>query len=354
MKRSLVSALFAMGLLHATNTRLITMGGFGDYLIDDANIETYPTQAYFFPNTVVGELGSGDFEKSSFRINLLVGDEGRFGSFYLCANKSPSDPLSHRLSGIYPIDPGLDMGYFYRKGHLLLGAHTGYMGSYSDANDSLIRADIGYGRLGIGWLMQGQPTEVSLAYYNISGRNDPAGASLAGGSALDLRARSLFPISDQTAVVAALQYHDDKLKDNIIDPNDYREIGARIGFNTTPVKGYTLVMGLNYWEYREHIADTSTDFQGLSATTGLDAKIASFLNIRVGASKYFWGVRETNGTKERIYSFFYNFGLGLMFDELEIDGHIKNDILFSGPYFIGGESPGMFSQVSVKYHFRTF
>ena len=352
MKKLILTTILVAGL-HATNTRLITMGGFGDYLVDDANMEVYPTQAYFFPNAVIGELGTGDFQKSSLRINLQVGDEGRFGSFYLCANKTPTDPLSHRLSPDYPVNPGIDAGYFLNRGQLLMGAHVGYMGSYDDTPDSLIRSDIAYARVGLGWLMEGQPSEFSVAYYSISGRNEPRSRNMEGASALELRARSLFPISDQTALVVAAQYHDDNLSDNLVSENTYQEYTARLGFNTTPVKGYTLIMGLNYWAYKE--SDTlSLDFKGISSTTGLEATITDFLRFRVGASKYFWGVLDDGTQQQRISSFYYNFGLGLVFEQLEIDGHLSQDLLFSGPSFIGGGEPGVFSQVSIKYHFRTF
>jgi len=338
----------------ATYTRVLTLGGFGDYLVDDGNIEIYPTQAHFFPNTVVGELGTGDFKKGLFRLNLEIGDEGRFGSIFLAPNKSPGGPLSWRIPSRYTPDPGAEAGYFKNLGNLLLGFHAGYMGMYvSDPNKSVLkRSDLLYGRFGIGWLVEGSPTEASLSYASLTGRNDSSGARMDAGNAIEFHARSLWPISDQTAMLVSVYYYDDDLSDNISSSNTYTEFGACYGFNTTPLSGYTILAGLNYWGYDE--STTGTTFEGISGSVGLEATVTRFFLFRMGANKYLWGSEESGESRKSVVPFFYNFGLGIKVEELLIDGYINKELLFEGPYFIGGEATGLFGSVSVKYHFKTF
>lgn len=337
----------------ATYTRVITLGGFGDYLIDDGNTEIYPTQAYFFPNTVVGELGTGDFKKGFFRLNLEVGDEARFGMFFLTPNKSPGGPLSWRIPSRYTPDPGAEAGYFKNIGNLLLGFHAGYMGRYvSNPDDVLMRSDLLYGRFGIGWLIEGLPTEASLSYGSMTARNDSVVAAMDAGSFMEFHARSLWPISDQTAMVISLYYYDDDLSDNLNTSNTYKEFGASYGFNTTPVSGYTIIAGLNYFGYDESV--TGTTFEGVSGSCGLEATVTKFILFRMGACKYLWGAEESGENAKSVVPFYYNFGLGIKIEELLIDGYINKELLFEGPYFIGGVPTGLFGSVSVKYHFKTF
>lgn len=353
MMRKLIALGALASGLWATYTRVITLGGFGDYLTDDGNTEIYPTQAYFFPNIVVGELGTGDFTKGLFRLNLQIGDEGRFGAFFLAPNKSPGGPLSWRIPYRYYPNPGVEAGYFKDIGNLLLGFHLGYMGSYaSETGKPLKRSDLFYGRGGVGWLIEGMPTEVSLAYYSFTARNDSAGSVLDAGSAIEGHVRSLWPISDQTAMVVSVYYYDDDLSDDLSSNNKYREFGASLGFNTTPVSGYTIITGLNYWGYDE--SAISTTFEGISGSAGLEASITRFLLFRMGANKYIWGREESPNKKKSIVPFYYNFGLGIRIEELLIDGYINKELLFEGPYFIGGKETGLFGSVSVKYHFKTF
>ncbi len=354
MLRKFFTLAALVSVAWATYTRVITLGGFGDYLVDDGNMEVYPTQAYFFPNVVVGELGTGDFTKGLFRLNLEVGDEGRFGMFFLAPNRSPSSPLSWRIPSRYTPDPGFEAGYFKNMGNLLLGLHAGYMGMYvSKPNEDILkRSDLTYGRFGIGWLIEGLPTEASLSYASMTGRNDSLGAEMDAGNIVEFHARSLWPISDQTAMVISLYYYDDDLSDNLNTSNTYTEFGASLGFNTTPVSGYTILAGLNYWGYDE--SATGTTFEGISGSAGLEASVTRFLLFRMGGVKYLWGAEESGDNKKSVAPFFYNFGLGIKVEELLIDGYINKELLFEGPYFIGGVPTGLFGSVSVKYHFKTF
>ncbi len=341
----------------ATSARLITMGGQLAYLLDESAMDLLPTTAHFFPNWVVAEIRE-DISKSSLILNLNLGDRGRFGKFYLHGNKAPGSPgnsMNYRFftPGFrYPLNPGVEAGYTKDIGYLLLGFRVGHLSSLRQAQWGTARADLSYGRLGVGWVREGLPVEGAVSLYYFNGRNDSLDCQVEGALARELTARALWALSDQTALVLGAHYYDDDLSDQVKPQDDYTELSANLGFRVRPLEGYTLVAGLNYYLWEEQAGWSG--YRALNLSTGVEASITRFLIFRIGLSKNFYG-RGWEGSQESFGSEFdYNIGLGFKVEELQIDGLLSRDFLFKGPYLIGGEPVGLFGLLSVRYHFRTF
>lgn len=60
-----VAVLLVASVGFATDTRVTTMGGVGDFLIDDANIYTYPAWVSYYTGNVIAELGYSYYYKDN-------------------------------------------------------------------------------------------------------------------------------------------------------------------------------------------------------------------------------------------------------------------------------------------------
>ena len=86
----------------------------------------------------------------------------------------------------------------------------------------------------------------------------------------------------------------------------------------------------------------------------VESKITSWLTGRFGANQsYAHRIFNGNGFRYEYYDkdYYMNLGLTFSFGNFCVDSVLEQELLFEGPEFIGGNTNGLATEISVKYKF---
>jgi hypothetical protein len=211
-----------------------------------------------------------------------------------------------------------------------------------------------------------------------------------GGSSILIGARAFYGMSDQLKLVPSIGFSTYSLgfktsyagSDTVGNtPEGGKKSATNItgafGLNYQPVENVTLIGGLHFGMYGTTIEDTTGLFGGTAGyktqeisslvlpgfSAGVEAKLLKWMDVRFGASKMLTktstedsyhtlltgNITEKGSVSSAPYKF--NFGLGLTFGNLKIDGQLNPDQPFDLGYLMSGNNHEVFTQISATYKF---
>ncbi len=135
--------------------------------------------------------------------------------------------------------------------------------------------------------------------------------------------------------------------------------GLTFNYSSSTEKGRILKDKLDSANDTKGTEDSSTSIN-LGINVAAEAKLNDTWSARVGAQKGIFGtssttsknldtLTETTSSSDTTSNPVISMGASCVIGNLTIDGVINHALLFDGPYFIGGKTTGMASQISVKY-----
>ncbi len=394
----LVFALLALmaGSLLATDSRMAALGYPFGYIRDDSDISSFPGAVNRYKNSMFGELSSpGSSSNWTLGVNLPV--RSFVGGVYL--NKPTGTYIDSYFSpsGVNFYNAGdLDIS---RKIQFYLGMKDAFGFGFGMAMDNK-KNDLADN--------PNQYSEASAMYLDFSGgmstdimdfgaKFNIANASVENDfndygndySEFGLQASGRFYLMDDSdlAIMAlgdfALESIKAEEKTTPAPATTWTEkentlmVDLGAGVNYKMGDKHTIIFGVK--PFRLANINWKTTVSSSSGEEGekysylyvpeynlaLESQVFPWLIGRVGARQNYvfysrtydptgnWDNNSDHQIDEDSYyfsSFVMNVGLGFKFGKFGIDAVLSNNFLHDGPYFIGGISNGLATQVSVKYN----
>jgi len=401
-----VAALFVATFGFATNTRVATMGGIADFLIDDSNIYGYPAWVNAYTGNAIGELGAPT--GSAF---FATG----FGNFGVALQRSALPRLVNtgivnsgapfpvgfdilpKLEGLYgiafgPLGFGLDIEFAgndistdfptgdtfdLKESKSILGVRPGFKFSLGEEMFFDFALDIHK----YGW---------SYEEYDVNANKDIYKDK--GNLFFGVDTRFFMPIGDVTFIpMLHFNMGDGSWEKEVFTTADTTseeiksmDVTAGIGLNKTIFENGTVLVGIRGGMRQETytpgdtLSPTFTTFDKIKRITytlpeivfGAEIPVWKWLVGRVGFSKALLSRKQENTPQSGNYkdkstttSGFGAFGVPLddapfnltfggcaELGDFVFDVQIPNGFFFSGPYFISGTACAA-AQASATYKF---
>ncbi len=353
-KKALAVLLMA-GTLMATETRVATMGGDIDLLInDEQNVLIYPSTLIGFRNLVTLEFGTlPSWGMGSYPAGILITRKdkiaiGVLGNRPIYWTNHPTDPLQVNAYGLVF---GMEMGNLNIGAQLNMGLRQ--FSNTPAANTTYSHRALFLGIVpGITFRNGNMGVDASLdltvqswkdeGYNSTTDTLKFAGTPVIGGN---------FRFSTGTRrkkIIAALHadYFKDAYEQNNTTFNNGTTVAidAKVGQQVRPIKDVKIVGGLNVNFTNLSTSDTSgTTTINSGFVLGGESKVLSKLGFRAGVTRNIFTYNKTkNGAVSTSNMGFasapLNVSLGafLSFKKVRIDASISHDLLFNGPYLLTG------------------
>lgn len=389
-----IGLVFTASIGLATETRVITMGGVGDFLIDDANIYNYPALVTDYPYNVLAELG-GDywgFPPPSLMVTLTNDKEQSWGVLGIVLNRSRFPGIVDTAIGrsgapftIEAPESRIQLIYGKRFGNLAIGLDFELAGDEfkidkeEDTYDITESMGILGAKLGVKFgLAQGSWIDLALGIdrYSWSYEDFTRKYNDQGKVALGLRGRMIRPITPRFTLIPVLGFNmiDASWESEVNDVKDSEELremnfNLGLGLNFVPYRDMKVIVGGiigmdKYTHTPENTAEDKGEITTLNMPTlvlGVEAPIRNWLYGRVGMvasmSKTDITMTEQVGDRKETtvtiwdqpFDMFY--GLGIVLGSFTLDAQVGADLLFEGPYLISG-NPTNAMRVSLGYNFE--
>jgi len=352
----------------ASSNRLAALGGESRLFLDTSNLFIYPATVLEFPHfgaELFDDWGGVAYPLGSHALGLFFNRPTpqltRLAT-YLHQNGSAlfqdldPQPWIDLLYGWGPRD-GLCFGL---SGRLAFDTLT-----RARAEASTSGADLRLGlRLGAA---PGRTLDFTVGLTRQSFEDSPDGQNKiaetdGSGYLLSLRAR--HPLRSGLVLFPAVDF---EAESYALAPahRDFRAAQAALGLNAAPTREVLVIAGLLVDYQRTELRIPGVKTQEESVLT-LPATIIAG-EVKVGSVLFRLGMRHESrlARRERLRGeqlvetrsfdavLQTELGLGLEFDDLEIDGLLERDFLRDGPHLFGGSrhGGGIFSKVSLTYHF---
>jgi hypothetical protein len=382
---------------YATATRVAGLGGANAvYVLHDASTpNVWPQLVYDYPNLAGGEFSfaSGSWDLQKVYCNYDFGAEKSKVQFSI--DKRRSTRYS-QMPNVAPLTPGipsrLNLIWGMPLSDWLIGAALSYEGeSYEQkqghnadgTNNNVLPRKINNSVIGIKLGASGldnKALDLALGFEVASFQDDENGATVLkndGSMSVGFVGRYWYQYSEQSALIPVLAVTD--FVDGAKGPGTptpgakastlMLKIGA--GHNWVPKENLLVLFDFGFlvnstkWKFTNGGFGSHTGTKDFTEQTntlpywrlGVESKIFDWLNGRVGAEKN-W-LMESNdldlqgkpSTSTVVTSTFL--GATAHWNRLIIDLLVSPTFINNGPYFIsGGNSSGMFSQVSLFYNFN--
>ena len=353
--KKIVTALAMAGTLMATETRVATMGGDIDLLInDEQNVFVYPSTLMGFGNLATLEFGTlPSWGMGMYPAGLLISGNDKMavallGNRPVYRTNHPTNPLAVNAYGMVF---GMGMGDIsigvqvnigmkqlfntpaanttYSYNALFLGIIPGM--SYRSGNMG-VDASIGFGIES--WKDEG---------YTFT--NDTFKFSGSPFIGANLR---FFTGTRRKKIIGA--FHADLYKDaydrngTTYNNGSTVNIGAKIGQCVHPMRGIKILGGIDFNFDNISTSDTSG---AMTITSGFilggETQISSVLGFRAGITRNIFAYNKTkNGAVSNSNMGFasepmnVSVGAFVNFGGVRIDASVAQDLLFNGPYFLTG------------------
>jgi len=382
MKKFIILSLAFVLLLSfaamATNTRVNTMGYNGMIVIDDSNIEMFPSRLIEFSNLAIGEFSSSDFREFGMIWKVSDNSNWNMGAFF-STQTGLGDFGFVPSFGMYPtyFNDRIDFYYGRELGNNKFGFRFEYQNAGYEETDTLSTnfddtEKLNHMNFTFGLTEGSGQWDVAVNFgigsftneENDSTINEPDGISNFG-----VVGRYFMVKNPNYTLVPHAGISMDKFgwKDVGADYAEvykmtYIELGC--GFNYTPSNNVLAVLDVGFaldsWK-EEYTDATTTDEYKYATTTipyfklGLDAEVFKWLDVRFGMQSDWHREKEEinyNNLNEWKYNYVYNesiVGLGFHWNRLHIDTEANPDFFIEGPDFLSGASEDMSWSLSVLY-----
>lgn len=384
----LLSVMVASGLLiaaqaTASDARLESMALQREYVEDYFNFRTFPTVAARFSNLATVALGSvdsdGDFGNDRSVGVIGAGDNTSYGVFAIYLNQVQTDAVTPTGD---PVDDAqfditwakqfssvaIGIGLLYQNSSQETEPNTfspldGFSNDLDDFNTNLTALTGGV-KFGAG---EGSSVELAgqLGWYSWA---DSSGVDSedAGNVSYVLSGRMMKELGDKTTLVPLLRYSKFDLTE---DPGvGAEEEMSRTQFNAGVALNYEvngsdlLVLGISadyMKDVDEGAASEISDWSIPTLFLATEFDVYSWLTLRAGARKTFDNVTDKDtsptpapDTDVKASSYTFGLGLGLHFDHFDVDATLNPDWVFSGGYFLSGQSTEQpLGRVTATYYF---
>ncbi len=191
-------------------------------------------------------------------------------------------------------------------------------------------------------------TEVAGGDFAIGGgffSDDPGGG---GDAATGFDAHANFRGADGFSSWVNLGPMGEVTFESVADDHTTLGVEAGIGGNHTFGTSGTVVCGLfvGFTNWSPDVGDAISTIVLPDARVGAEYDVANWFSydvtLRAGAGRM---TAWSDGAVTHTYM--QNFGFGIGNDRVSIDGVLHDDVLRDGPYIVGGEDNGLFTQLSV-------
>jgi hypothetical protein len=392
--RALLPAVLILALATpawATESRVECLGGVGDFLIDEVNVDIYPHLAVYYGNLVTGELGAYQATPAdsgrAIALSLGSGEEPNTGVFRVAFRRTldAPPPVVDMLRDCDLRDlpgPVLQLSYAKAFEFTSLGWQLEWAWDAEKYDNHASGYEHSYGLLG-GTMGAGfklaEEDVLDMAFsvrryfcsYESSTREIKDSRNFSFGG----RIRLFHPLSEKTTVVPVLAI--DRVgagREFLTNTRD--EINHSfttwllgIGFLLPLYEDVTVVLGglaSLERERRKEIRDTpepeAEDTDRIvfpQVVAGVETELRHWLIARLGGR---WTTvhhsyeESPDGLEIRGHEseFQLDLGLGISLGDLVIDGRLSNDFLFTGSYLLSGTQENPFGSLSFTYSFDIF
>ncbi|MCK4351919.1 hypothetical protein KAW65_00750 [candidate division WOR-3 bacterium] len=393
-----VAALFIASAGFATDTRVKTMGGIGDFLIDDSNIYAYPAWVNGYTGYAFGELDVNPGAAPTLGAFFNT----RFGNLGLALQKSEFPPLVTTAiinSGAFfdwsmLLQPKLEFIYGNTFGTLDFGIGLEFAGdAYSKEypRGDTLKVTESMGILGVNTGVKYTLGEGSWVDFALNVSKNTWSCEHYGWNAvkstwndqgkffINVRTRAFIPFGDVTLIPILSYNMGDASWEKAVagTPGDTTSeelkstnLRTGVGFSCNPVENATVIFGTVIAMYNESKtpADTLFDKTEMAITTlpgivfGAEAQIWNWLTGRVSFHKYLYSRKTKTIDQMGVYKdketivkdfwtdFAFAVGASAEVGNFTFDVWVPNGFFFDGPWFFSGNANNA-TQVSATYHF---
>lgn len=356
--------------LSATETRVATMGGDIDLLInDEQNVYMYPSSLFRFGKLATLEFGNlPSWNRGSYPAGMLITHNdkmaiGLLGNRPIYTTNHPTDPMMVNAYGIIfgmgmeNLNIGVQMNMGIKGMSYTPNKDTTY--SYSTMFIGIIPGiTFKNGNMGIDASLN-----MTIQNWKDEGYSSVTDTlKFAGTPNIGLNVR-FFTGSMTKKIIGAFHfnfYKDAYSQDTTTFNNGTTtNIEAKIGEYLHPIRNINILGGINLNFSNLSTSDTTgTTTINSGIILGGEALVSSRLGFRIGILRdVFTFSKSKNGSTSSSSMGFADapvnasIGAFLNFESVRIDASISNDLLFNGPYFLTGTPSNLAGTISAILNF---
>jgi hypothetical protein len=193
----------------------------------------------------------------------------------------------------------------------------------------------------------------------LSFEDQVAGFQDAGNISYNIAGRIFTDLSDKTSLVPLFRYGTtDLTPEGQTDKTKTDTMNLGVALQRTMNGDDLLIVGLaiNYMNMQDGLAGVkSSAWQMPALFMALEFDVYSWLTGRVGASKPFISTTDepiSGGTSTKFFdsSFEFGLGMGLHFNNFDVDANLNPESLFSGGYLFSGDSSNPIGRITGTYY----
>lgn len=370
----------------ATGTRVMTMGDQDMFITDDYNVWHWTSTVNNYPRHMIADVWStqssvpGAFSGYT-RIGMIMPfmSNGVIGAF-ISDQRADVGSFFTNDSDPRDVDSRIDLFWGTRMSSADIGVHLEWWGDSDKRLGENSSSILGLA-VGVAMNQGGNMMEFNAHVRKISFTNEEATSGPAfdtnnvqdAGSNFGVAWRWMKSVNSSTTIIPAFRFETYKLSETLEPVGQTAQeqkrttFDAGVGYNVVPLSGTEFLGSIGFMFDKFEQGDTSAagNIERTTLSTpyikfGADIQVRPWLDFRVGATKYvFQKVTEkdlaTPANPDRVYTnanFDWHLGAGIMLGDIEFDFELDPNFLFTGPYFLSGNSSDMFWYASFKYDYR--
>ena len=367
----------------ATDTRVLTMGDNNLILLDEANIELFPSRIVDYPNLAVAEMSSDDMRSFGVHWKFQKNKPCVLGTYLYNDGMETSEYAP--ISPPWGENQRIDLFWGTKLGDNKVGVHLGrvYSSDKDEAPDDKDERLLSITKLGVGLTPDGDKYDVAaelefLGWTHKGTKDDNSAYDITdpkGNMTFSLLARTFRKMNENCTMIPHIGFETGKYEYDQFDTsdeyaflhrekNDVMRFTLGSGIEYTPAANVLAVMdfGIMYDKVKTTITadDASTVERTVSTWSipffkmGFDADVFRWLDVRFGATSYWNSETDDQTTANRKDSRRWPdnetyLGFGLHWSRLHVDVQTDPELFLDGFNFISGQSNRMNFRLSAVY-----
>ncbi|MFH1687733.1 MAG: hypothetical protein ABIE70_09455 [bacterium] len=368
--------------VYGTNTRVLTMGDNNRILLDEANINLFPSRLFDYPNLAVAEFDNDNMMELGVHWQFNKDKPWVLGT-YLHNNSATTHPFAP-INAPFGENKRLDLYYARNLGDHKFGFHMGLRNS-SDTDekpDDKSEASLSIWNFDLGLTPDGDDMDVSmgLEMMTFSDKGTIAADSSQydqhkpkGNMAFYAQARKFHKMNAQCSIIphAAIRFGKFEREEYTVQnnaavltqtvKNNLFEFDAGAGLEYTPASNVLAVMdfGVVYDMVKTESKTATVTAETKDKTftlpyfkIGFDADVFRWLDVRFGATSYWNRQTIEAGTSKDKINMPDNetyLGFGFHWNRLHVDAQANPALFMDGFNFLSGRSNDMNFRLSAVY-----
>ncbi len=361
-------------ILLATDTRVSTLGGEEELIVDISNIHEYPSYMNYYKNRVVGELGRfSDIQK--YQSGFLILPLWKFGTIGLVLHRDhfpeAMDTAMIESGAKLNYEPWFDVMYAMRIKAFSFGVKYEKGGTYhkegTENHVDYVKDMVNLDGLGGDISLNFKPLTWNFSFIwrfaQFSSETSHTEKKSKGNKEMNIATRFILFPEGKVKIPVFFKYTDadagweSRVEDTLTESGDinFSYIKTGFGFLYSPTPPLTIITGIYYknTSRKFYTGDTITELTTVlpGLIVGAEGKIWNWLEGRIGMVKL--AVLNENNEPVKHVSSPYDFRSGLTFllGDFWLDLRLEDEFLFKGPFFIGG-SESSAAEISIGYKFK--